>query len=172
MSFVVLYHETLPGAARPSHWDLMIEDPAKAGSGGGDERTLWTWALAVSPLLSSEAANVEFADPHSESLLASMSQGLACIRLPDHRAAYLSYEGEIPGGRGKVTRIEGGKCRVLESTERNGQLTKITAHLYGTKLCGRLSLERKTLDPLTPIGIEVDPQKSLSQAHWRLTWNG
>jgi hypothetical protein len=33
-------------------------------------------------------------------------------RLPDHRTAYLTFEGEIPGGRGNVRRVEQGLCEV------------------------------------------------------------
>jgi hypothetical protein len=37
-------------------------------------------------------------------------------RLPDHRDAYLTYEGEIPGARGRVTRIARGACRILQES--------------------------------------------------------
>lgn len=33
-------------------------------------------------------------------------------RISDHRRAYLEYEGEISGGRGRVTRVARGRCRV------------------------------------------------------------
>ncbi len=35
-------------------------------------------------------------------------------RLVDHRAAYLDFEGEISGGRGRVTRMARGEVRLLE----------------------------------------------------------
>lgn len=35
-------------------------------------------------------------------------------RLVDHRAAYLDFEGEISGGRGRVTRVARGELRLLE----------------------------------------------------------
>lgn len=38
-------------------------------------------------------------------------------RLVDHRAAYLDYEGEISGGRGRVTRVARGEVRLLELAE-------------------------------------------------------
>lgn len=34
-------------------------------------------------------------------------------RLPDHRAAYLTYEGGVSGGRGTVMRVAEGQVRVL-----------------------------------------------------------
>ena len=35
-------------------------------------------------------------------------------RLADHRVAYLSYEGEVSGGRGRVVRVRAGEGEVLE----------------------------------------------------------
>lgn len=32
------------------------------------------------------------------------------VRLPNHRAIYLDYEGPVSGGRGRVTRVAGGRC--------------------------------------------------------------
>lgn len=34
------------------------------------------------------------------------------VSLPDHRRAYLDYEGPVSGGRGQVARVEHGRCRV------------------------------------------------------------
>ncbi|HYE21433.1 MAG TPA: hypothetical protein VEA69_23500 [Tepidisphaeraceae bacterium] len=31
-------------------------------------------------------------------------------RLPNHRPIYLDYEGPVSGGRGRVTRVAGGRC--------------------------------------------------------------
>ena len=42
--------------------------------------------------------------------------GLMLHRLPDHRRIYLSYEGPVTGGRGHVTRVAGGECRILEQS--------------------------------------------------------
>lgn len=40
-------------------------------------------------------------------------------RLPDHRLAYLTFEGEIAGGRGTVRRVASGGCeRWAESADR------------------------------------------------------
>ena len=33
-------------------------------------------------------------------------------RLPDHRAAYLDYEGPVSNNRGRVSRVESGLCRL------------------------------------------------------------
>jgi len=40
--------------------------------------------------------------------------GIVAERLADHRVAYLSYEGEISGGRGRVERVRFGEAEVLE----------------------------------------------------------
>lgn len=36
--------------------------------------------------------------------------GQACRRIKDHRKAYLDYEGEVSGGRGRVERWDAGTC--------------------------------------------------------------
>lgn len=41
---------------------------------------------------------------------------VAAERLADHRVAYLSYEGEVSGGRGRVVRVRAGEAEVLEET--------------------------------------------------------
>lgn len=38
---------------------------------------------------------------------------VACRRLSNHRLAYLEYEGDIGGGRGRVTRVLAGSFHVL-----------------------------------------------------------
>jgi hypothetical protein len=39
---------------------------------------------------------------------------LRALRLADHRVAYLWYEGEISGGRGRVARVRAGEAEILE----------------------------------------------------------
>jgi hypothetical protein len=79
---VVLEH-TLPDGS--AHFDWMIEHPALTG-----ERRLATWRTAARP---------DRADAFSGE------------RIGDHRAAYLAFEGEIPGGRGRVRRVAQGEAR-------------------------------------------------------------
>src|SRR5262245_59755815 len=50
-------------------------------------------------------------------------------QLPDHRWAYLEYEGEIAGGRGSVSRVEAGEYEALEATE-----ARFRIRLYGQRL--------------------------------------
>ena len=44
-------------------------------------------------------------------------QGIAATALPDHRLQYLHYEGDIAGGRGKVTLIASGKFELIDATD-------------------------------------------------------
>jgi hypothetical protein len=62
--------------------------------------------------------------------------------LPDHRLAYLDYEGPIAGGRGSVVRWDEGTYQ-LERRE-PGQWEVL---LSGRRLDGRLVLQRVGADP-------------------------
>lgn len=66
------------------HWDLMLE--------AGD--ALATWAMPPRPL-------------PLESLT------VRARRLPDHRRAYLDYEGPVGGDRGTVRRVDSGRFETL-----------------------------------------------------------
>lgn len=61
----------------------------------------------------------------------------AAFSLPDHRLAYLGYEGPISGGRGHVTRWDQGAYELLEQGE-GLWLAKIA----GLKVRGLLRLEQ------------------------------
>ncbi len=65
------------------HWDVMVEvEP------GGDLRT---WTIDAEPC---------------------PGRDLPARALPDHRRAYLTFEGEISGNRGTVRRWDEGTCEV------------------------------------------------------------
>jgi len=57
--------------------------------------------------------------------------------LPDHRLAYLDYEGPVSGGRGHVTRWDQGTYQVDQESE-----TGLEVVLCGGKLAGRVRLCR------------------------------
>ena len=59
--------------------------------------------------------------------------------LPDHRLAYLDYEGPISGGRGSVTRWDRGTYEVECQSE-----TELIVRLSGEKLVGRASLRHSS----------------------------
>jgi hypothetical protein len=83
-------------------------------------RSLRTWALAEIP-----AAN----------------RAIEAEQLPDHRLAYLEFEGPISGKRGRVTRVESG---LYELKSHSG--VEWTVELRGERLRGRLTLRRTSPD--------------------------
>ena len=83
--FVILEHTATEGAI---HWDLMLENHG----------VLLTWSLEPQPALWQR-----------ETITAAATQR------PDHRLAYLDYEGNISGGRGRVERLESGDYEPLGS---------------------------------------------------------
>lgn len=132
-------------ADRGSHWDLMIEDPERAGGHDENEHRLWTWSLEELPtqierLLAENAADSALDKP----AVAPDAEPVVCVRLDDHRATYLTYQGEVSGGRGRVTRIDGGDCRAIASTtSAGGSQAKLVVELRGQKLLGRIALEHQ-----------------------------
>jgi hypothetical protein len=74
----------------PEHWDLMLE----VGE------SLATWQLLE--------------DPHRIG-----GEALNACRIGDHRRAYLTLEGPVSGGRGRVKRIDRGTFEWVERTERS-----------------------------------------------------
>jgi len=77
---------------------------------------LRTWALAESP-----AAAI----------------AIAAEALPDHRLAYLDFEGPLSGNRGSVTRWDQGSYELVR--QRDGELV---VELFGERLAGRATLTR------------------------------
>jgi hypothetical protein len=76
---------------------------------------------------------------------------LAAKALPDHRLAYLDYEGPIGGGRGKVTRMARGDYRVLAESE-----AELLVELQSVRLTGRVTLTQQSGDSWT-ITIDSAP---------------
>jgi hypothetical protein len=67
---------------------------------------------------------------------------MPCEALPDHRLAYLDYEGPISGGRGGVTRWSHG----VFSIERQSD-DEWVVKLNGDNLAGKAVLRRSADDP-------------------------
>ena len=59
------------------------------------------------------------------------------LQMPDHRRLYLDYEGPVSGGRGSVTRWDGGTFE-WEASERD----QFAVRLCGGRLQGVFRLER------------------------------
>ncbi len=60
--------------------------------------------------------------------------------LPDHRLAYLEYEGAVSGGRGKVSRWDAGSYEPRDEDE--GADACLSIRLTGSRLCGEVKLIR------------------------------
>ena len=69
----------------PTHYDLMLAD--------GDSLATWQLPAPVAELPTGATVRAR--------------------KLPDHRMAYLTYEGPVSGGRGHVTRLDAGTCERL-----------------------------------------------------------
>ena len=121
--FVLLFHDCPPTFGKPSHWDLMLE------RGGA----LMTWNLTSLP--PPWRQSFERADAGDELLV------LGAMRLPDHRLAYLDYEGPVGGDRGSVSRHDAGNYRIVEECADSLQV-----QLEGGVVRGRVSLP--TVQPL------------------------
>jgi len=78
---------------------------------------LRTWAVASEP---AEAADLE------------------AEALPDHRLAYLDYEGPVSDDRGSVTQWDAGEYELVSQRE-----DELILQLHGRRLRGNLSLRRE-----------------------------
>ena len=67
---------------------------------------------------------------------------IAARALPDHRKAYLDYEGPVSDNRGSVTQWDAGTYQLEHRSE-----TQLEATLSGTRLDGRATLVRSPDDP-------------------------
>lgn len=127
--FVILLHETPPGAPRPRHYDLMLERDAPTDATGradGGPPSLRTWACAECPVL----------------VPSTMAEELA-----DHRPAYLEYEGEISQGRGTVRRVaQGTYVQLAQSADRVHAFLR-GEFASGGLLAGELTLIRDGAEP-------------------------
>jgi len=84
-SFVIILHT----GCGPEHYDLMLE-MLEAGE------ALATWRL------------------ERDCLDLRPGEALAARKLPDHRRAYLSHQGPVSGGRGRVTQVHAGTYETLD----------------------------------------------------------
>jgi len=93
LRFVVQEHHEGGGV----HWDLMLHRPDdSANSEDQDYRILATWRLGIFPIP------------------CPLSDPVPLTSLPDHRRAYLTYEGSISGGRGWCRIVDRGEYELLD----------------------------------------------------------
>lgn len=64
---------------------------------------------------------------------------MAAEQLPDHRQAYLDYEGPVSGNRGSVRRWDQGQYRLERRTESEWSVV-----LQGQRLQGQVILQRQS----------------------------
>jgi hypothetical protein len=81
-----------------------------------DGGVLRTWALVVAP---------------------EVGTAIRARALPDHRLAYLTYEGPVSGNRGHVTRWDQGGFHWIERSERSLRIS-----VAGQRLQGEIRLTR------------------------------
>ena len=90
------------------HWDLMLEM----------ENTLWTWRLNVPPAeIKNEAIGAE--------------------RIHDHPLRFLTYEGPVQNGTGRVKIVDKGIYMLLKQTD-----TALLIDIQGELLSGRPKLSQ------------------------------
>ena len=111
--FVLLHHQLPPESDRLSHWDLMLERD--------DTGELVTWALDELP---------------------QPGLAIAAMRLGDHRAAYLDYEGPVSGNRGTVERVYEGAYQTVAQSNTTWEL-----QFEGELIRGRAKLTQSPTDP-------------------------
>jgi hypothetical protein len=111
--FVLLFHECPAETNRESHWDLMLES----------EGILRTWALAENP---------------AQEFVAG--EGIVAKQLPDHRLAYLDYEGPISNDRGSVSRVEAGQYELRSESAHEIVLELSSKLLHGLWRLSRTAL--------------------------------
>ena len=126
----------------PVHYDLMLSHG----------EALATWRVEAPPAALAEAclpACGKEAGPAGKQV-----RELPARRLPDHRAAYLSYEGLVSDGRGQVKMLDAGGYELLSESPLRWEIV-----LHGRLLAGRWELvrddqgaDRWTLRRLSPAG--------------------
>ena len=87
--------------------------------------THWDFMLEFGPVLRAWALQDE----------PTASETIEAVALPDHRPAYLDYEGPVSGRRGRVERCDSGSFQTVEISD-----ARITVDLAGRKLAGRATL--------------------------------
>lgn len=112
MRFAVLHHTGWPG--RPDHYDLLLQ---YADGDDDNSAVLKTFATLRD----------EFPATHVQ-----------LKKIADHRRAYLELQGELSGGRGHVTRVDGGDLRFISIPGDTWQ--DVRFELHGEKLRGNFRL--------------------------------
>ena len=155
--FVILHHAVGPQLERTDepHLDWMFEVDGR----------LKTFATAVVPGL------VELMDEMSSPRQVPASFEIEAQPLAAHRLEYLTYEGEIPGGRGRVRRVIDGRfqCEV-ESEDRF--LVRLFCRSLNSVDGEELGKASEPIQAKADFYLNrpVGPRLSVSREEWRLRW--
>ena len=128
--FVLLRHELPPTSEIPAHWDLMLEQNG----------ALLTWRL--------DEIQPEWALVSRDAVAERVPKApTSALQLPNHRLAYLAYEGPVSDNRGQVARIDAGAYDMIEQTA-----DRLACTFHGQLLTGEFTLRRtaETRWQLTP----------------------
>jgi hypothetical protein len=133
---------------------------------GHERPTHWDFMLECDGVLRTWA----LADPPS------LGCSTAAEALPDHRLAYLDYEGEVSGGRGWVTRWDAGTYELVGGHS-PGEITADTLRLVmqGAKMTGEVLLTAESPQVPRDQGADAPRSPTSSNAgarYWSFSWNG
>lgn len=140
--YVVQQHEL--SAFR--HWDLMLERadglatwqlsvPPEVVAAVGRR----VWGLGIGDWAAGEQVPPTERDTQTNTIPAPpVPAGIPAKRLPDHRKAYLDYEGPVSGNRGEVHIVDSGTYTLLAAGEAEWLI-----ELAGRVLRGRFRLVRQ-----------------------------
>lgn len=111
---------------------------------------LQTWALAQVP--------IDWRAIDIDSQRIAKSNTVEVERLPDHRLAYLAYEGQVSGERGQVRQLDAGTYRggatpaliVLEGRVLRGEIEIVS-------MAGRINTSRLVYRPASSAEASVCP---------------
>jgi len=143
--FTVLRHELPLQAQRECHWDLLLEPPENSPDD--------TPGSPNSTPLGSVAGLLTFEAPLPPKEW--VTNKFLVKRLPDHRHAYLTYEGPISGARGHVKRVQTGLI----------QWKVLTADLLV------LSVRQTWPKATEPVGlITITKLPGSPENNWELEW--
>lgn len=129
---MVLLKHTLPDGS--FHYDWML---ARTAEPEDDDRDLVTFRVA-------------------DRIDRGMTDPVRTVRLDDHRAAYLHFEGDIGRGRGSVRRVDAGEC-VIERDEPGAFVARIRwgggdwITLLATPICGEPGANDAWLIEFAPV---------------------
>lgn len=73
--------------------------------------------------------------------LPAAGESVVAERLPDHRLAYLDFEGDVAGNRGQVSRVDAGDFDVVTDSE-----SLLVVAIRGGQLTGTLALAQVAED--------------------------